>query len=141
MNPFGINQAKADELRRKMEQLGIREEEIEERFVRSGGPGGQNVNKVSTCVRLRHRPTGLEVKVQRERSQAFNRFLARRLLLQKLEAQILGRAGREQQRIAKIRRQKRRRSRRAKEKILAAKKIHSRKKELRGRVESDYRSW
>ena len=133
MNLFGVSQPKADALRKRMERLGIREGDLEERFVRSGGPGGQNVNKVATCVWLRHRPSGLEVKVQRERSQAMNRFLARRLLAEKLEAQILGRHSAEQQRVAKIRRQKRRRSRRAKEKLLRAKKLHSMKKQLRAR--------
>ena len=131
MNPFGVNETSADRLRDRMQRLGIREQDLVEKFVRSGGPGGQNVNKVSTCVWLIHLPSGLEVKVQRERSQALNRFLARRLLADKLEAQILGRRSAEQQRIAKIRRQKRRRSRRAKEKMLAAKKIHSLKKKLR----------
>ena len=116
-----------------MERLGLQEKDLEERFIRSGGPGGQNVNKVSTCVWLRHRPSGLEVKVQRERSQALNRFLARRLLTAKLEERELGAASEERQRIAKIRRQKRRRGRRSKEKMLAGKRLHSLKKRLRGR--------
>jgi len=133
VNPFGVSQVKAEALRKRMIRLGIREEDLEERFIRSGGPGGQNVNKVATCVWLRHRSSGLEVKVQRERSQALNRFLARRLLVEKLEARILGRLSAERQRIAKIRRQKRRRSRRAKEKLLAAKRIHSIKKQMRAR--------
>ena len=115
----------------------IREEDLEERFLRSGGPGGQNVNKVATCVWLRHRPTGLEVKVQRERSQAMNRLLARRLLAAKLEEAVLGRQSAERQRVEKIRRQKRRRSRRAKEKMLEGKRLHSRKKQLRGRPSRD----
>ncbi len=132
-NPFGVSEAKAEALRRRMVRWGIREEDLEERFIRSGGPGGQNVNKVATCVWLRHWPSGLEVKVQRERSQALNRFLARQLLAEKLETQILGRLSTERQQIAKIRRQKRRRSRRAKEKLLKAKKIHSLKKQLRAK--------
>ena len=136
-NPFGISDDKAEALRAKMARLGLREEDLEERFVRSGGPGGQNVNKVSTCVWLRHRPSGLEVKVQQERSQAQNRFLARRLLTDKIEAHILGRQSAERQRIAKIRRQKRRRSRRAQEKVLAAKHLHSRKKQLRASPRED----
>ena len=131
MNPFGVSEAKAEWLKARMAECGIREEDLEERFVRSGGPGGQNVNKVATCVSLRHIPTGLEVKVQQERSQALNRFLARRLLAQKLEEQRLGRLSEERQRIAKIRRQKRRRSRRAKEKLLASKRLHSLKKQAR----------
>ena len=133
MNPFGVSDAKMEELKRRMSRWGIREEELEERFIRSGGPGGQNVNKVATCVFLRHPPTGVEVKVQRERSQALNRYLARRLLTQRIEILHLGRLSQERSRIAKIRRQKRRRSRRAKEKVLAAKRLHSMKKRLRGR--------
>lgn len=114
-----------------MRRLGVREEEFEESFIRSGGPGGQNVNKVATCVALRHRPSGLEVRCQQERSQALNRFLARRILLRRLEEQRLGAASAEARRIAKIRRQKRKRSKRAQEKVLAAKRLHGRKKSLR----------
>ena len=137
MNPFGVSEPNWEDLRRRMERLGLREEELEERFIRSGGPGGQNVNKVSTCVWLRHRATGLEVKVQRERSQALNRFLARRLLASKLEEAVLGRRSAERQRVEKIRRQKRRRGRRAKEKMLEGKRLHSRKKQLRGHPSHD----
>jgi protein subunit release factor B len=117
-----------------MERLGVREADLDERFVRSGGPGGQNVNKVSTCVVLRHLPSGIEVRCQQERSQALNRFLARRILLQRLEAQRLGRLSEEAQRIAKLRAQKRRRSRRTKAKLLQDKHLRARKKSLRGRV-------
>jgi len=137
MNPFGVTEDKAGRLRQRMERLGLREQDLEERFVRSGGPGGQNVNKVSTCVVLRHRPSGLEVKVQRERSQALNRFLARRILIEKLEQQQLGVLSEERRRIEKIRRQKRRRSRRAKEKMLAGKRLHSLKKLSRQRPSPD----
>ena len=131
MNPFGVSEAKAQALAVRMARLGLREHDLEERFVRASGPGGQNVNKVSTCVWLCHRPSGLEVKVQQERSQALNRYLARRLLAAKLETQQLGRLSAEQQRIAKLRRQKRRRSRRAQEKVLDAKRLHAQKKALR----------
>lgn len=137
MNPFGVTEAKAEWLRERMLHLGLREQDLKESFVRSGGPGGQNVNKVSTCVVLRHRPSGLEVKVQRERSQALNRFLARRILIEKLEAQKLGRQSEERRRIEKIRRQKRRRSRRAKEKMLSSKRLHSLKKRARQRPSED----
>ena len=137
MNPFGVSEAKADWLKGRMAGLGIREQDLAERFIRSGGPGGQNVNKVATCVWLRHLPSGLEVKVQRERSQALNRFLARRLLAEKLEEQRLGRLSEERRRIAKVRRQKRRRSRRAKEKLLASKRLHSFKKQSRRRPPVD----
>ncbi|MCX5705493.1 MAG: peptide chain release factor-like protein [Candidatus Omnitrophica bacterium] len=129
-----VNLDKEKSLHELMIRLGVREEDIEEKFIRSQGPGGMNVNKVSTCVYLRHLPTGIEVKCQQERSQAQNRFLARRILLSKIESSILGRLSAERMRIEKIRRQKRRRSRRAKLKILEAKRRHSQKKSLRTRV-------
>ena len=125
---YGVSAEKEKALEEKMEGLGIKEMDIVERFVRSRGHGGQNVNKVSTCVYLKHLPTGLEVKCQQERSQALNRFLARRILVQKIEDRILGKESEEQQRIAKIRRQKRRRSKRAQEKVLELKHIQSEKK-------------
>lgn len=122
---------KEAELKELMARLGVREEDIIEKFVHAQGPGGSNVNKVSTCVYLRHIPTGIEVKCQQERYQAQNRFLARRLLLGKIESQILGRLSAERKRIEKIRRQKRKRSRRAKLKVLEAKRRNSEKKFLR----------
>jgi len=126
-------------LREKMERLDIRESDIVERFVRSAGPGGQNVNKVSTCVYLKHVPTGIEVKCQAERHQATNRFLARRRLVQKIEDVMLGKESEEQQRIQKVRRQKRRRSRRAKEKVLELKRLQTEKKRRRAKPDvSDY---
>jgi len=131
MLSFGISPGKEEALLRKMEGLGIRESDLMEKFVRSGGRGGQNVNKVSTCVYLKHLPTGIEVKCQQERSQALNRYLARRILADKVERLILGRKSEEEQRIAKIRRQKRKRSKRAQEKILADKRRLGEKKRER----------
>jgi hypothetical protein len=104
-----------------MAALGIREDDLDEQFVRSGGKGGQNVNKVATCVVLRHRQSGLQVKCQEARSQAMNRFLARRLLCEKLDAQRRGMASAVEQARERIRRQKRKRSKRAKDKMLATK--------------------
>jgi len=108
-------------LETRLLKLGIRQQDLEERFVRAGGPGGQNVNKVSTCVVLIHRPSGLSVRCQEERSQGLNRFLARRRLADKMEEMLLGAASRRRQEIEKIRRQKRKRSKRAKEKMLEGK--------------------
>src|SRR3989338_5275914 len=134
MTPFPVSPQKQAALERLMRRLGVQEGDFEESFVRSSGPGGQNVNKVATCVVLRHRPSGLEVRCQRERSQALNRFLARQTLLRRIEAERLGRLSEEARRIAKIRRQKRRRSRRTREKLLRDRQHRAKKKSLRGPV-------
>ena len=131
MPDFNVTKTKEKRLRDKMQALGIYERDLQEKFVRSGGKGGQNVNKTSTCVHIRHIPTGMGVKCQRERSQSLNRFLARRILTAKIETLTLGRESEEKKRIEKIRRQKRKRSKRAKEKLLEEKRRHSEKKTLR----------
>jgi len=117
-----------------MERLGIKECDLEESFVRSGGPGGQNVNKVSTCVVLKHKKSGLSVKCQRDRSQAMNRYYARQWLIKKVDDEINGKRSKEAQRISKVKRQKRKRSKRAKNKMLDAKRAQGDKKKLRRRV-------
>jgi peptide chain release factor len=131
MNMFGVSPEKEIALTERLNELGIRQEDLVEKFIRSGGHGGQNVNKVSTCVYLKHIPTGTEVKCQKERSQALNRYHARKMLADKIENLIKGKESAEQQRNEKIRRQKRRRSRRAKEKMLANKHHQSDKKKER----------
>ncbi len=120
----------------RMQKLGIAEADIIEKFIRSSGKGGQKVNKSSSCVYLKHTPTGIEVKVQKQRSQALNRFLARRLLAQKIEELLAGRKSERKKEIEKIRRKKRKRSRRAKERILRDKRLQSNKKKLRLEVNS-----
>jgi len=128
---------KARELAERLARLGVREEDLEESFVHSGGKGGQNVNKVATCVVLVHRPSGIFVKCQRERTQGANRLVARALLADKIEEQRLGRQSARQQEAERVRRQKRRRSRRAKQRMLANKHAQSEKKATRGRVRDD----
>jgi protein subunit release factor B len=120
-----------------MAALHIREEDLQESFVRSGGKGGQNVNKVSTCVVLVHQPSGIQVKCQQERSQGLNRYLARKLLVDKIANAQLGRQSEQQQEAERIRRQKRRRSRRAKNRMLADKHAQARKKAQRAGVVRD----
>ncbi len=128
---FSVSPEKENALRQRFADLGIDEKDITERFIRSGGHGGQNVNKVSTCVYLKHIPSGIEVKCQKERSQALNRFIARRILADKIENVLLGKASREQQERERIKRQKRRRSRKAKEKVLRLKHHTAEKKKER----------
>jgi protein subunit release factor B len=134
---FPVSGDKEKLLVERMGALGVREADIDEQFVRSSGAGGQNVNKVSSCVLLHHRPSGIRVKCQQERSQGLNRFLARRILLEKIEAaRSAVKSAAEQQR-EKLRRQKRRRSRRAKLRMLDQKRRQSEKKSRRAAARLD----
>ncbi len=131
MSQFPVSEKKIEALERSMTRLGIKAADLVESFVRSGGAGGQNVNKVATCVVLKHLPSGLVIKCQMDRSQGMNRYLARKILIARLDAQIHGRESEEAKRISKIKRQKRKRSRRAKDKVLQAKRHQSEKKLFR----------
>jgi protein subunit release factor B len=128
--------SKLKELQERMQGLGVREEDFEEHFIRASGRGGQKINKSSSCVYLIHIPTGLAVKCQQVRSQAMNRFYARRILLDKLERMQRGFVEAEQKEIQRIRRQKKKRKRHVQEKMLADKKKIGTKKRLRSRIVS-----
>lgn len=136
MGEVFVSQSKQVLLEERMKKLGIREQDLVERFVLGSGKGGQKVNKTSSCVYLRHVPTGLETKCQRERSQSLNRYLARRDLCDRLEERILGAQSARRQEEERIRRQKRRRSRRQKAKMLKQKRHQGEKKGLRRSVDS-----
>jgi protein subunit release factor B len=120
-----------------MEKLQIMEHELDENFIRGSGSGGQKINKTSSCVQLIHAPSGIEIRCQKTRSQADNRYWARRELCERIEEKMLGEKSAKQQAFEKIRRQKRRRSRRAKARMLDEKTKLGAKKKLRGRIRPD----
>lgn len=117
MSIFNVSAKKEKELLDRMRELNVNEDDLEERFIRSSGPGGQKINKTSSCVFLRHIPTDITVKYQRERSQALNRFFARRTLLDQIELKQKGYIKEDKKRIEKIRSQKRKKRKRTKEKL------------------------
>lgn len=135
MSESFVGQGKQAQMQDRMERLGIREEDLLEKFILGSGKGGQKVNKTSSCVYLRHIPTGLDVKCQHERSRELNRYEARRLLCDKMEERRLGIRSARQQAFEKIRRQKRRRSRRQKAKMLDEKRKHAVRKDQRRAVD------
>ncbi len=115
----------------RMRKLGIKEEDLIEKFILGSGSGGQKINKTSSCVYLKHLLSGIEVKCQQSRSREFNRFFARRELCEKIEELDCKEKSSRQKAIEKIRRQKKRRSRRGQEKILADKRHRSEIKKMR----------
>ena len=129
---FNVSEKKEKALLDRMYELNVKEDDLEERFVRSSGPGGQKVNKSSTCVFLRHIPTDTTVKYQKERSQALNRFFARRTLLDQIELKQKGYIKEERKRIEKIKSQKRKRSKRTNEKLFILKPKQSDTDESKG---------
>ena len=135
MTSFPVDPDKEAQLAERMAAMGIREQDLEETFVRSGGPGGQNVNKSSTCVMLTHLPSGVRVKCQSTRQQGLNRYLARRLLLEKIETQRRGQAAAERDRREKARRQNRKPSGAARQRTLEQKARRSALKSGRRRVD------
>jgi protein subunit release factor B len=116
---------------KRMLALGIREEDLVEKFITGSGSGGQKINKTSSCVYLKHEPTGQEVKCQRERSRELNRYLARKELCDRLDQIQNGAISKRQQEIEKIRRQKRQKSRKQKQRMVADKRKQSEKKQQR----------
>ena len=137
MSQFPVSFEKEDHLLKRMAALGLSESDLQEWFIRGGGPGGQKTNKTSSTVCLRHKPTGLEVRCAQERSQSLNRFLARRDLCDKLAAKLHGEKSKKEQEREKIRRQKRRRSSRQTAIMVDAKKKHGAKKALRQKPARD----
>lgn len=131
---MGMSKKTQEELISRMKGLGIKEDDLVEKFILGSGSGGQKINKTSSCVYLKHLPTGIEIKCQRERSRELNRLYARRELCEKIEEILLKKKTERQKAIEKIRRQKRKRSKRAQEKILADKKHRSQIKDLRKKV-------
>ena len=130
---FPVSPEKQRKLLADMRRLGAEEEQLEETFIKGSGSGGQKINKTASCVRLKHLPSGLEVRCQESRSQSLNRYYARRLLCDKLIEQRDDEKSKRQMKSEKIRRQKRRRSRRQKEKMLDQKSKQGAKKLLRGK--------
>ena len=134
MARFGVSIEKERELKERMVQMGILEKDLEESFVQSAGPGGQNVNKVSSCVLLRHLPTGIQVKCQKERSQGMNRYHARWMLLNKVSQARYEDNLRTIQAKEKKRRQNRKRTLKQKDAMLEEKKRVANKKILRQKI-------
>ena len=132
-----VTKEKRKTLEKRMEELEIYEEDLIEKFILGSGSGGQKINKTSSCVYLKHIPTGIEIKCQQDRSREMNRFFARRDLCEKIAAKIHGEKTKKEREIQKIRQQKKRRSRKVKQKVLEEKKKHSEVKSLRNKVKEE----
>ena len=131
MGRFPVSEGKEKVLLARMERFGVQEKDIKEKFIRSSGPGGRHVNATASCVYLHYHPLHIQVKCMITRSRGMNRFLARRILMDKIEGKILGVESAEAKRVYKIKRQKRKRSKRGKEKLLETKHLQSEKKSRR----------
>lgn len=128
---MALSKEAKDRLANRMKELGLEEADLVEKFILGSGSGGQKINKTSSCVYLKHIPTGIEIKCQQDRSRDLNRYHARQELCERIETLTFQEKSKKQQLIAKIRRQKKRRSRKAQEKVLASKKQRSHIKSLR----------
>jgi len=137
MSDAYISQTRRDQLASFMKKMGVKEDDLVEKFVLGSGKGGQKLNKTSSCVYLKHETSGIEIKCQRSRSRELNRYYARKELCERLEEIELGAASRHRQEIEKIRRQKKRRTRKQKEKMLQEKHKQSEKKRQRAPVSLD----
>lgn len=126
-----ITNEKMEELHQKMQRVGLKEEDLLEKFILGSGKGGQKINKTSSCVYLKHIPSGLEVKCQKERSRELNRYYARKHLVEMLEKIVLDEKSAKEKMIEKIRRQKRTKTRKQKQKMIDNKREVSAKKQLR----------
>lgn len=126
-----VSKEKKEDLESRMERLGIKDADLIEKFILGSGSGGQKINKTASCVYIKHIPTGIEVKCQKDRSREMNRFFARREICERLEFQLFNEKSKKQQEAEKIKRQKRRRSRRQQAKMLEDKRQHSEKKSSR----------
>lgn len=126
-----VKKEKLDSLKEEMNRLNIKEEDLVEKFIIGSGKGGQKLQKTSSCVYLKHIPTGIEIKCQKERSRELNRYIARKELCKKIEELLFKEKSEKQKKIYKLKKQKKRRSRKTKEKLLELKHKISEKKELR----------
>lgn len=131
---FGISFSKQKAIEDKFIKYNIKDCDLVEKFIHSSGNGGQNLNKVATCVYLRYIPLNIEIKCQKYRTQLLNRYVARKMLVEEIEKNLFDKQSEKQKKIEKIRRQKRKRSKRAKEKVFKAKKLNSLKKKDRQKV-------
>ena len=127
----------APDILEKAEKLKVFGEDVEEKFIRGGGAGGQKINKTASCVWLKHIPTGIEVKCQRHRERERNRTSGYKLLVNKIESVVLGEESEEAQKAFKVRKQKKRRSRRAKEKMVEGKRRRGAVKKTRKPAQGD----
>lgn len=116
MSKYGVSAPKESELLAYMDRCNLKESDLDEKFIRSGGPGGQHVNRTATCVYIKHAPTGLEVKMQKARSQGLNRFYARRRLCELIEEMDGTKVSKEAKKQDKLRKQKARRRKKSKKK-------------------------